>query len=331
MTEYWGAELPRRAAVHYRADLSDLAAPVVAHSCGGNPFYITAITQQAAEQGVRLENEEHRMIPPSLNFKQPNPQIPFDDSPFYVNTQLAEWKTDRHPLRAGVSSFGIGGTNAHIVLEEAPRTEASGESRAWQLLLLSAKTASALDMATANLAGHLKKHPWINLADAAYTLQVGRKAFPYRRIFVCQDIADAQAALCTSDPKSVFTNLSKSGERPVVFMFSGQGAQYVNMGLGLYQSEPVFREQIDQCSEILKPLLGLDLRRVLYPEVSCRCFFSGGCIVPDRGPGADDAGTSSGGHARGFAFRKRDNSFFDSGPLAGSGQRTVPVCDFRSE
>ncbi|NEP63328.1 MAG: type I polyketide synthase, partial [Symploca sp. SIO2G7] len=165
---------------------------------------------------------KHKQIPPSLHFENPNPEIDFANSPFYVNTQLSEWKANGTPRRAGVSSFGFGGTNAHVVLEEAPVIEPSGKSRPWQLLLLSAKTSSALDTATTNLSQYL--HSELNLADVAYTLQVGRRAFNYRRILVCQDIEDAKNAISTLEPKRVLTQFQEPRERPVVFMFSGQGA-----------------------------------------------------------------------------------------------------------
>lgn len=208
---------------------------------------------------------KHKLLPPSLHFEQPNPQIDFANSPFYVNTTLTEWKTNGTPRRAGVSSFGIGGTNAHAVLEEAPPLPPSGKSRPWQLLLLSAKTSTALDRMTDNLAEHLKQNPSINLADVAYTLQVGRKVFRYRRMLVCPTLDEAVKTLSSSSPQ-VLTNFQKSSKRPVVFMFSGQGAQYVNMGRELYQVESSFREQVDRCSEFLKPLLDLDLRHLLYPR-----------------------------------------------------------------
>jgi len=209
----------------------------------------------------------HKMIPPSLNFEEPNPKIDFENSPFYVNATLSEWKapTDGTPRRAGVSSFGIGGTNAHLIVEEAPATEPSGSSRPWQLLLLSAKTDSALETATSNLADHLRRHPDLNLADVAYTYQVGRQAFNHRRMVVCRDLADAVRALETLDPQRVFTAFHEPGDRPIAFMFTGQGAQYVNMALELYQTEPTFRQQVDLCTALLKPHLGLDLRDLLYP------------------------------------------------------------------
>ncbi|MEO0537756.1 MAG: SDR family NAD(P)-dependent oxidoreductase [Cyanobacteria bacterium P01_A01_bin.123] len=207
---------------------------------------------------------KNRLIPPSLHFESPNPKIDFANSPFYVNTQLSPWKTNGTPRRAGVSSFGVGGTNAHVVLEEAPLVEASGPSRPWQLLLLSAKTNSALETATTNLAQYLQGN--LNLADVAYTLSVGRKAFNHRRMLVVQDIEAAKTALSRDGSEPVLSHLQEPGGYPVVFMFSGQGAQYVNMAQELYQSEATFAEQIDICCELLKPHLGLDLRQVLYPD-----------------------------------------------------------------
>ncbi|MBE9170905.1 SDR family NAD(P)-dependent oxidoreductase [Pleurocapsales cyanobacterium LEGE 06147] len=206
----------------------------------------------------------YKLLPPSLNFETPNPQIDFADSPFYVNTKLSEWKTNGIPRRAGVSSFGFGGTNAHVIVEEAPPVGTSTTSRPQQLLLLSAKTSSALDTATANLSQHLQRQPQLNLADVAYTLQVGRREFEHRRAVVCQDLEDAVSAL--TDPKRVLTSMHPKSERPVAFIFTGLGTHYLNMALELYQGESIFREQVDSCCEILKPLLGLELTDILYPH-----------------------------------------------------------------
>ena len=204
------------------------------------------------------------MIPPSLHYEQPNPQIDFENSPFYVNTRLSEWKRNGTPRRAGVSSFGIGGTNAHAILEEAPPRGESGESRPWQLLLLSAKSDTALEAATGNLVSYLKESPDAKLADVAYTLQVGRGEFQYRRMLVCRSVDEAVAALESLDHRRVFSSSVETKHRPVVFMFSGQGSQYVNMTRGLYESEPEFRKQVDLCCELLRVPLGFDLREVLY-------------------------------------------------------------------
>ena len=208
---------------------------------------------------------KHKEIPPSLHFESPNPNIDFEKSPFFINTKLSEWKVDGSHLRAGVSSFGVGGTNAHVILQEAPVLEHSNTSRPHQLLVISAKTSSGLDKITTNLVENLKQHSHLSLADVTYTLQVGRKAFSYRRMLVCQNVNDAISTLETSDPKRMLTVYQERRNPPVAFMFSGQGSQYVDMGLELYETESEFREHIDRCSEILKPHLGLDLRDIIYP------------------------------------------------------------------
>ncbi|MCP4349673.1 MAG: SDR family NAD(P)-dependent oxidoreductase [Desulfobacterales bacterium] len=219
---------------------------------------------------------KNKIIPPNLNIEKPNPRIDFENSPFYVNTRLNKWETDGFPRRAGVSSLGIGGTNAHVILEQAPDQSpqpampemASGMTpRTWQLLILSAKTETAINKAAINMAEHLNQHPDLNLSDVSYTLQVGRKAFSHRRIMVCRDVNEAAAALASIPNPNVPEGYCDSGERAVVFMFSGQGSQYMNMGLDLYQTEPVFRTQVDLCSGFLKPHLKFDLRHVLYPEL----------------------------------------------------------------
>lgn len=210
---------------------------------------------------------KHRAIPPTLHFETPNPEIDFVNSPFYVNSKLVEWESSGAPRRAGVSSFGIGGTNAHVILQEAPIREPSSGSRPYQLLVISAKSSSALEMATKSLITHFKQHPELKLSDAAYTFQVGRKALNHRRMIVCQnDTESAVSALEAADPKRILTVYIEQRNPPVAFMFSGQGSQYVNMGRDLYRTESTFREEIDRCSEILEPHLGIDLREILYPD-----------------------------------------------------------------
>lgn len=209
---------------------------------------------------------EHKLLPPSIHFEQPNPKINFASSPFFVNTELTSWDTNGGPRRAGISSFGIGGTNAHVILEEAPSQKPSNKDRPNQLLVLSAKTESALNTAAANLAKYLKCHTNVNLADVAYTLQVGRRGFECRRMLVCDDVSQAVSALDTPNSTRVLTNRVEHVERPVVMMFSGQGAQYVNMAHGLYQHEKVFREHVDRCSELLLQHLKLDLRNIIYND-----------------------------------------------------------------
>lgn len=208
----------------------------------------------------------HKMLPPSLHFEQPNPNIDFDNSPFYVNTSPTEWEADSAPRRAGVSSFGIGGTNAHVILEEAPAIEDSRDSRPYQLIMLSAKSDNALETAMANLASYLNEHPETNLADVAYTLRVGRAVFNHRAILVCRNTDEAVSALEIPEPPHVYTGTTETGFKSVVFMFPGQGAQHINMGKGLYETEPTFREDIDTCAKFLQPHLGFDLRDVLFPN-----------------------------------------------------------------
>lgn len=209
---------------------------------------------------------KHRQIPPSLHFETPNPQIDFARTPFYVNTRLADWNSEGSPRRAGVSSFGFGGTNAHIVLEEAPPRQVSSVSRPAQLLALSAKSESALETMATTLADHLQKHPEIKLADAVYTLQLGRHVFNHRRILVCHDLPEALTLLNSPNAKQVLTKVQEPAARPVVFMFPGQGAQYLNMARELYETEETFRACVVDCAELLGPLMGFDLRTILYPE-----------------------------------------------------------------
>jgi amino acid adenylation domain-containing protein len=230
---------------------------------------------------------KHRLLPPSLHFKTPNLQINFENTPFYVNTTLKEWRNDKYPLRAGVSSFGIGGTNAHVVLEEWDGNQGdhevheAHEGRKFKLLLLSAKTPSALNKMTENLLNDLTDHrghpinpvnpghpghPGLHFADAAYTLQVGRKYFPYRRMMVAAaprpEQEAGQFALLAQRTPIVH---AKENNPPIIFMFCGQGSQYVNMGIDLYHTEPVFQHEMDHCFSILKSLTGTDFKEILYP------------------------------------------------------------------
>lgn len=217
---------------------------------------------------------KHKVIPPSLHFEKPNPKLDLANSPFFVNAELRDWKVPPGiPRRAGVSSFGSGGTNAHIVIEEAPELPVSGPSRPWQLLPISAKTPDALDRATVELSAYLKRIAGDGangkmsreLADAAFTLQTGRGEFIHRRIIACQDPAEGGAALEAKDPKRVFTHQQDLRDAAVVFMFPGQGAQYPGMGADLYRTEHRFRAAVDHCAEALMPILQDDIRRILFP------------------------------------------------------------------
>ncbi|HYR08496.1 MAG TPA: type I polyketide synthase, partial [Longimicrobium sp.] len=164
-----------------------------------------------------------------------------------------------------VSSLGIGGTNVHVVLQEAPAPRPSAPTRAWHLLPLSARTPAALEAATDRLAAHLRAHPEQELADVAWTLQTGRKAFAHRRTLVARDGAEAGRALASRAPGQLFDAEAPEGGQRVAFIFPGLANHYPGMGKGLYESEPLFRETVDRCAQILRPYLGMDLREALYP------------------------------------------------------------------
>ena len=203
---------------------------------------------------------EHQEIPPLAGFESPNPHLGLPASPFTVPTSPQAWPTGGAPRRAGVSSFGIGGTNAHVVLEEAPARTARASEGA-QLLVLSARTSQALDAVSQRLAARLARPDAPALADVAFTLQAGRRAFAHRRIVVALDAAQAVEALGRDVPAR--RGEHEGGERRVAFMFSGQGSQHPGMGAGLYRRFAVYRDAVDRCAELLHAHLGLDLRDVM--------------------------------------------------------------------
>lgn len=207
---------------------------------------------------------KHRQLPPSLGFESPNPAIDFDNSPFYVNATLRDWQGEG-PLRCGVTALGAGGTNCHVILEEAPQSIPGEDERSQQLLILSAKTRTALDQASANLADAFETNASLDVADAAYTLAQGRRAMTHRRALVVRDRLDAVAKLRERDPKQVVTDQAEDARSKTIFMFPGGGAQYASMGAELYEQEEVYRDAIDECLAIIKPSLGRDLRPLMFP------------------------------------------------------------------
>ncbi len=209
---------------------------------------------------------ERGLLPPTLHYERPNPEIDFDNGPFYVSTSLSAWQPEEGPRRAGVSSFGVGGTNAHVIVEEPPPASPSGPSRVHQLLLLSARTRKSLDGNTARLAEALASPSAPALADAAYTLQTGRRQLAQRRMLVCRDARDAAAALTGPDPERVRDGQAAEGGRKVAFLFPGQGAQHPGMARELYGAEPTFRRHADEACEILGPALGAALRELAFGE-----------------------------------------------------------------
>ncbi len=208
---------------------------------------------------------KHGKLPTTLHFKQPNPQIDFKRTPFFVNDKLRKWKKGDTPRRAGVSSFGLGGTNAHIILEEAPELKKTINTRSHNLLLLSAKKETALARNAYNLGAFLEENE-VDLANVAYTLQVGRNHFQHRLFTIADNVELASVGLKNLDKKKVFAkNISKK-QKHISFMFPGGGAQHTNMGIGLYENEPVFQQAVDKCVDILKTKHDLDLREILFPN-----------------------------------------------------------------
>jgi amino acid adenylation domain-containing protein len=205
----------------------------------------------------------HKRRPGTLHYKRPNPAIDFPATPFVVRGETADWPSGPTPRRAGVSSTGVGGTNAHVVLEEAPATAPGGPAWPAQLLVVSGRTEAARDAASAWLADHLRTHPDQSLADVGYTSQAGRRPMAFRRAVVADSHADAVAAL--ADRRRVIDGRVGGSAPPVAFLFPGQGSQYPGMGRGLYAAEPAYRAQIDICADLLRPAIGLDLREILHP------------------------------------------------------------------
>ncbi|WP_437840157.1 SDR family NAD(P)-dependent oxidoreductase [Sorangium sp. So ce1153] len=201
----------------------------------------------------------HAQIPATLHYRRPNAEIDFDSSPFHVNTELRAWPRDNGPRRAGVSSFGIGGANVHAVLQEGPAYQPTpaGES---EILVLSARSEAALAQVRSRLAEHLEGRPEISLRDAAFTLLEGRRRFWHRDFVVASSSADAVARLRKPGPGRV----AQRGAAGVVMLFTGQGSQHPGMGRSLYEEHAVVRETVDECAERLRPLLGRDLRALLF-------------------------------------------------------------------
>nr|BBD17742.1 polyketide synthase [Streptomyces sp.] len=204
----------------------------------------------------------HRTLPPTVGFTRPNPSIDFDATPFRVHGEAVPWQpAEGAPLRAGVSSFGVGGTNAHVILEEPPLPEPAADEAPAQLLRVSARTPGQLADACAELADHLDAHPDLGLGDVAHTLDVGRRRFAYRRAVACRTVAEGAELLraAAGEPAA-----PAADGRRVAFLLPGGGAQYPDMGAELYRTEPVFRAELDRASAALRPLLGHDLTDELY-------------------------------------------------------------------
>lgn len=201
----------------------------------------------------------HHRVPPTLHFHSPNPALSLERTPFRVNATIEDWAGPQ-PRRAGVTSLGVGGTNAHVALEEAPEAAKTGPAWPQQLLVLSARSPQALAAASTRLADFLDNHADIDLADAAFTLQVGRRSMEHRRFIVAESARSASTLL-----REPATTRPTTGQPAIAFVFPGQGSQSLHMAAGLYAAEPTFKAQLDLCAEMLRPHLGFDLRDVLFP------------------------------------------------------------------
>ena len=219
-------------------------------SVKGNIGHLDAAAGVAGliKTALMLRNRE---LPPSLNFEAPNPHITFEGGPFLVNTARAPWPDGVEPRRAGVTSLGVGGTNAHVVLEEPPARAAGNALSRPELLTLAARSPSAVEQMRARLASYLAANPDAPIADVAFTLQRGRRHFPHRIAVACRDHNDAQALLSGALSPRVSFGEAPVARPSVVFMFPGQGAQYVGMARGLYRRFATFRAELDRCAEIL--------------------------------------------------------------------------------
>ncbi len=213
---------------------------------------------------------EHGRIPPSLNFEAPNPTIGFEGSPFKVADRLVEWNSVGEPRRAAVNSLGVGGTNAFVVLQEPPRRAAKAEPQSAQPLVLSARNRRALDDASQRLAQWLRHNDDVPLADIAWTLMQGRHEFEQRRVLAATSHLEAAQLLENGDARRVFNHPLELDRPSVAFMYPGGGAQYFQMGRGLYERETVFREQMDRGFRQLRELHKVDLQPVFLAETASR-------------------------------------------------------------
>ncbi|MCX6250876.1 MAG: beta-ketoacyl synthase N-terminal-like domain-containing protein [Bacteroidetes bacterium] len=208
---------------------------------------------------------KNRKIPATLHFKEANPKIDFLNSPFFVNTELRDWQPENDtPLRALVNAFGVGGTNAVVILEEPPSDSMENQELPCDLLLVSGRSHDAVSVAQADIKAFIGSSPDIDPHAIAYTSRYGRHHFLNRAAIPFRNREELLTLLGTR----AATTIKSPEKRPLVFMFPGQGNQYINMGLPLYRTHEVFRRTIDECSVILKEELGFDIRTVLFPAAA---------------------------------------------------------------
>jgi acyl transferase domain-containing protein len=216
---------------------------------------------------------QHKAIPPHLNYDRPNPYIPWDKLPVEVCDRFTEWNDETRI--AGVSSFGMSGTNAHIIVEQAPEISVeqklSAPNRPLHLLALSAKTELALKQLSLDYLDYLTAHPDLSIENICFSANTGRENFPYRLAILSKSTQELQQSLSalTSESQNVFWQKNENpllDSLKIAFIFTGQGSQYVGMTQQLYQTQPSFRQTIEQCDRLLQPYLKQSLLSVLYPD-----------------------------------------------------------------
>ncbi|SMX26462.1 Phthiocerol/phenolphthiocerol synthesis polyketide synthase type I PpsE [Pelagimonas phthalicica] len=290
------------AEAHALADITaDTVDYVECHGTGtylGDPIEVAALTQAFGESSNKLGHcrigsvktnighldtaagvasmikatlaLHHKQMPPSLGYEAPNPAIDFENSPFRVNDTLTDWQAQGHPRRAGVNSLGVGGTNAHVILEEAPTRVASEESDfPFQILSISGRSKAAMEANAKRMADHLEAHADQDLADIAWTLQNGRRAFEKRRVVVAETHSEAAELLRSDNTRRVHSHTALTNP-DIAFMFPGGGAQYAGMGRDLYETEPVFAEWMDRGLDHLATLSREDMRALWLPAEADR-------------------------------------------------------------
>lgn len=212
-----------------------------------------------------VQSLKHKQLAPTLHYQQANPSIDFDNSPFYVNAALSDWHSDT-PLRAGVSSLGVGGTNAHVILEESIHSAPPSATAREELVLLSAKSELSLQKYSDVLAEHLDQTPDLNLRDISYTLAAGRQSFRHRTFAIAEHTAHLSQVLDAQDNSNMTPAEAPKEPKSTALMFAGGGSQHANMGRELYHSEPVYRDAVDECLELIKEFTDYDLLPILYPD-----------------------------------------------------------------
>lgn len=214
---------------------------------------------------LAIKNKE---LPATLHFNKPNPQIDFESGPFYVNAERTLWENKTNiPLRAGVSSFGIGGNNAHVILEEAIENNTPNANKPFHLLRFSAQTSSSLERYHHKLKSFLEQNKETNISNLAYTLLVGRDQFKYNRFLVCDSKNDALTIL--EEPMTeLLHSATLQKKRNIVFMCTGSGSQYLNMGKDLYENEPYFKKMIDKGFSYLHKITGVDFSKIVYSNIT---------------------------------------------------------------